>query len=146
MARIKQVIEIPLSQIELGAVPRVPHPLAFEADISDLMESMKKFGQLQPIVVCETPEGKYRVLAGRRRVVVFAKMRAPHIWAAILDELVDVEVGSAIWLTENIVRRVNEEDLSAVFDVLLTKYRTPDALAAQLGLPIEKVRRYAGRS
>jgi ParB family chromosome partitioning protein len=146
MARIKQIIEIPISQINVGTVPRVPHPLAFEADIQDLMDSLKKFGLLQPIVVCEAGDGKYEVLAGRRRVIAYVQMRAPHIWAAIMDERVDLETGNAIWLTENLVRRVSEEDLTAVFELLLKKYGTVKALAEQTGLPLEKVRRYAGVS
>jgi ParB family chromosome partitioning protein len=146
MARIKQVIEIPISQIELGAVPRVPHPLAFQKDVDDLVESFKKSGQLQPIVVFESGAGKYEVLAGRRRVMAHVILRAPSIWAAIIDEKVDVEAGNIMWLTENLVRRVSDEDLSAVLGVLLKKYGSAQALAERTGLPVDKIQRYAGHS
>jgi hypothetical protein len=73
-------------------------------------------------------------------------LRAPSIWAAIIDEKVDVEAGNIMWLTENLVRRVSDEDLSAVLGVLLKKYGSAQALAERTGLPVDKIQRYAGHS
>jgi len=146
MAQIKKVLEIPVSRIILGEVPTVPDSFGFRTDLQDLMDSLQKVGQLQPILVFEGADGKYEVLAGRRRVMAFVQLRARTIWAAIMDERVGVDEGNAMWLSENLVRKLHEDDIRAVMDVLLKKYGSVKALVHETGIPLEKVQRYAGQS
>jgi ParB family transcriptional regulator, chromosome partitioning protein len=145
MGRVTRMIEIPISQINLGPVPSVADPRAFRPVTQDLIDSIRKYGQLQPIVVFDAGEGKYQLIAGRRRVAAFVQMRAESIWAAILDERPSVEEGNEIWLSENLVRQLNEEDVASVIGVLLKKYLTVKALADKTGLPLEKVQRFASQ-
>jgi ParB family chromosome partitioning protein len=147
MARIKEVTQISIGQIETGQSPSVPHPEAIaHADVEDLVSSFKKLGQLQPIIVSDVGKGKYEIVAGRRRVLAALKLQGHYVWAAILDERVDVTTGNAIWAAENVVRQVSEADLRSVFSALLKAYGSANEVADHTGLSLEKVHRYVGVS
>ena len=112
-------------------------------DISELVESIKTFGLLQPIVVARRPDDMFQLIAGRRRVMAALLLQATFIKAVILDSLPEPPVAGAIWASENLVRRVPPAaELTAVFQALLTTFGSPAAIAEQTGIPLADAQRY----
>jgi ParB family chromosome partitioning protein len=112
-------------------------------NISELMESIKTFGLLQPIVVARCPDDMFQLIAGRRRVMALVMLQATFIKAVVLDSLPDAPVAGAIWATENLVRRPpHGAELRTVFQSLLKECGSTNAIAEQTGIPLDEVQRY----
>jgi ParB family chromosome partitioning protein len=86
--------------------PYQPRQIFSEDEISELTESIKKSGVLQPILVRKKSDGKYELIAGERRWRASKKAGLNKI-PAIIKKLEDQDV-MVIALVENIQR----EDLS----------------------------------
>jgi ParB family chromosome partitioning protein len=61
---MKQVIQIPTNQLEPN--PLQPRGVISPDSISELVESIKEHGILEPLIVAKTPAG-YQIIAGERR-------------------------------------------------------------------------------
>ena len=113
------------------------NPLNFfpvEDDLTDLMESIQVSGLMQPLVVCKSEDGRYRVIAGHRRRAALLKLREadPKRWEMVachvlpqlsesMEELVLIQTNTmareidyktkmeAIKRTEAALRRYQEE-------------------------------------
>jgi ParB family transcriptional regulator, chromosome partitioning protein len=79
-----------------------------EAPLTELAESIKKQGLLQPILVRELSEGQYEIIAGERRWR--ASQMAGLTEVPVLLKQVDDETAMAMALVENLQR----EDLNAM--------------------------------
>lgn len=66
-----KVINIPISQIEQNENSRVIYK---EADLAELMHSMKKNGLLQPVSVRQISANKYDAVYGNRRILAAKKL------------------------------------------------------------------------
>lgn len=142
MARIEKVMELPLEVLEIGRAQSRVRDVS--EGISELAESIRKMGLLEPIIVCPgLTEGKYEVLVGQRRFLAHKELGYDKIMAAILDERVDEITAKVISVTENMVRRdVNRRDLIDVCTWLYKKYSTTRDVAEETGLPESMVREY----
>jgi ParB family chromosome partitioning protein len=110
------------------------------------VKSIRTFGLLQPIIVCLLPDGKYRLIAGRRRVLACAILQMAYTKAVVLDDIPDPAIANAIWATENLVRHETPSaELAATFEALLMKYGSVEEIARQTGIPADKVSRYLSR-
>lgn len=142
MATIKEVKEIPLKDLVIGKGQiRVSD---VKKDISELADSIRKIGLLEPIVVCPTDKpGRYEILIGQRRFLAHQELKKETILAAILDEKVDETTAKVISLSENLIRRdPNRKDLIDVCTVLYKKYGSIKSVAEETGLPAKKVSEY----
>ncbi len=142
MATVKEFLQIPLDSLEVGrgqARIRGTH-----TGISELADSIKKVGLLEPIVVCEsTQPGKYEILTGQRRFLAHLELGLDSIWAAILDSRVDEISAKVISVTENLVRRdLNSRDLVDACTYLYKQYGSARAVADETGLPYSDVLNY----
>lgn len=63
---INKIWQIPLSKIE--AYPNQPRKHFDDDELTELSESIKKHGVLQPIIVTEKTDGGYELVAGERRL------------------------------------------------------------------------------
>src|SRR6516225_8742469 len=111
MARIREVKEIPLADLEIGKGQVRLRDVG--KDIDELADSIRKVGLLEPIVVCpaDTP-GKYEIITGQRRFLAHRELKASTILAAILDDKVSEADAKVLSVTENLVRReLNSKDL-----------------------------------
>lgn len=82
--------------------PTVPIRMMMDDDkMYELVESMKKIGLIQPIVVTAI-EGGYEVLAGHRRLIAARRLRWLTIRAIIMPAV--YEYGDVIKLHENLMR------------------------------------------
>lgn len=64
-AKRETIMEIPLSQIL--DFPNHPFKVKMDESMSDLVESVKSYGVLSPVIVRPKDNGKYEMIAGHRR-------------------------------------------------------------------------------
>ena len=64
-AKRETIMEIPLSQI--SDFPNHPFKVKMDESMSDLVESVKLYGVLSPIIVRQKENGEYEMIAGHRR-------------------------------------------------------------------------------
>jgi ParB family chromosome partitioning protein len=141
-AKITDVREIPLSSLEIGLGQVRLRETGKEID--ELAESIRQMGQLEPIVVCNSPrEGMFQILTGQRRFLAMQQLGHDTIWAAIVDRELDETEAKVISLTENLVRRdLNTLDLIDACTALFRKYGSIKLVADETGLPYNKVAQY----
>lgn len=142
MARIREVKEIPLDDLDIGkGQVRLRH---VGKEIDELADSIRAVGLLEPIVVCEsdTP-GRYEIVTGQRRFLAHKELKMQTIMAAILDERVDQPTAKILSVTENLVRRdLDSKDLIDVCTYLYKRYGSIRAVVEETGLPYPKVSQY----
>ncbi len=89
-------------------------------DLESLMESMRRFGQLSPIIINRTNE----LLAGERRLTAAGKLGWTVIDAVVIDREEDIDM-LEIELEENISRNdLTSEEIADGYD-RLEKLRHP---------------------
>lgn len=64
-AKRETIMEIPLSQI--SDFPNHPFKVKMDESMSDLVESVKSYGVLSPVIVRSKDNGEYEMIAGHRR-------------------------------------------------------------------------------
>ena len=64
-AKREAIMEIPLSQI--SDFPNHPFKVKMDESMSDLVESVKSYGVLSPVIVRPKDNGEYEMIAGHRR-------------------------------------------------------------------------------
>ena len=142
MARIVDFKDIPLVDLEIGkGQVRLDDT---GKDIDELVDSIRKVGLLEPIVVAPPgPNGKYEVILGQRRYLAHRLLQAETIKACILDKHVEEIEAKVLSVTENLVRRdLNRKDLIDVCTHLYKHYGSISAVATETGLSAEKVSEY----
>ncbi len=87
-----------------------------EDKITQLSESIKKHGVLQPIIVSEKSNGKYKIIAGERRYRAAKKAKLEEIPAIIKDNIDEI-TSFEISLIENLQR----ENLNPIEEALSYK-------------------------
>lgn len=142
MTRIKEIKEIKIDDLVVGKGQVRLTNVAKE--ISDLADSIRKVGLLQPIVVCPAKtEGKYEIILGQRRVLAYKELQREKILAAILDEKVSEQYAKALSLSENIIRTpLSTRDKIDACNYLYKRYLDIDILVEELGLPRAEIERY----
>ena len=144
MPRANELRDIPISQIDAGVAPGIGGEQDLRRDIEGLLKSIRTFGLLQPVIVCEIPGGRYELVAGRRRVFAYVLLQASHIAAVILDRRPDPEISAAIWATENLVRRpADHKEMAIAFAALLDRFGSAADVAEQTGVPIDTVQLFS---
>jgi len=142
MARIVEFKDIPLVDLEIGK-GQVRLSDAHQ-DIDELVDSIRKVGLLEPIVVAPPgPNGKHEVILGQRRYLAHRLLQAKTITAGILDEHVEEIEAKVLSVTENLVRRdLNRKDLIDVCTYLYKHYGSINAVVTETGLSSQKVSEY----
>ncbi|MEM1129112.1 MAG: ParB/RepB/Spo0J family partition protein [Pseudomonadota bacterium] len=120
---------------EIGANPDQPRRHFAEEALSELADSIRAKGILQPILVRETPDGpsRYQIVAGERRWRA-AQMAQLHEVPVIIREFDDTEV-LEIAIIENIQRAdLNPVEEAQGYRQLMDKFgHTQEKLADALG-------------
>jgi len=94
-----EVSIVPIDDIEIGERFRVDL-----GNIDELKSSIKANGLIQPPAVLRKKDGKYRLLAGGRRMQALAELKKKEIPVRIYDTLTDIEART-IELAENLHRK-----------------------------------------
>jgi len=134
-ARERHFQIIPLTALE-------PSPLnirveAVDAEISELVENVKLYGLLQPIVVRPLPDERYEVVAGLRRFKAAEKAGLDTLPCIIVSNLTDQEAMETT-LVENTQRKdLTDYELGKWLKEIMRKfpeaYPNQEALASRIG-------------
>lgn len=123
-----EVIEIPLEKLIVSKfnVRRDP------GDISELVESIKAVGVLQPILVRPTEDDKYEIIVGSRRFAAAKKAGLKTIPAIVKDLSDDEAIIES--LTENIQRGdLDLEEIAEAYQTIRRFGWTQAAFAKKIG-------------
>ena len=113
--------------------PQQPRKHFDEADLSELSNSIKTHGVLQPILVRPIADGRYEIVAGERRWRA-AQRAGLHTIPAVVRELNEVEVVE-IAIVENVQRTdLNPIEEAQGFQALIDRFgRTQQEIADAVG-------------
>lgn len=131
-----KVEKIALKYIEQNENSRVIYK---DADLHELMASMKENGLLQPVGVMKTKGGKYDAVFGNRRIMAAKKLGWGEIPAHVLD--LDSETDRDLMnLVENFKRQNTtlSED-ARMFEVLMARGLSKNELATRLGVTVQRI-------
>lgn len=123
-----------LSPNELQSNPLQPRGVILQDSLTDLVESIREQGILEPIVVAKTPAG-YQIIAGERR------WRASKILGLPKVPVVIKETTPQGMLEMSIVENVQREDLNPIEKALAYK-----RLIDEFGLGTNEVAKRVGKS
>ena len=113
-----------------------------DADLDDLVNSIRDKGLLQPITVRTAPDGGYDLIAGQRRFLAYRELGWPTIPALVRDDLDDINA-TAVSLIENVQRAdLNAMDKARVYRTLHEKYGSVSLVAREVGVTPQTVRKY----
>ena len=144
---ILEIKRVPLKDLVWGKGQVRKHHVS--KDINELADSIRVVGQLQPIVICQSPvqSDKFEILTGQRRFLACKELGQDDIWAIILDRPIPEIEAQVISFTENLVRLdPDDADYRDLCNHLFKIYEDPKIIAEKTGLPVNKVRgfiRYA---
>lgn len=125
--------EVPVESIRPN--PRQPRSDIAATEISSLADSVAAKGVLQPVLVRETNDGGYELIAGERRWRAAQAAGLDQVPAVIRDE------GSAETLELAVIENMAREDLNAIDEA-----RACAALVDELGLSHAEVGKRVGRN
>jgi len=97
---MKQVSQIPTNQLEPN--PLQPRGIINQESISELVESIKEHGILEPLIVAKTPAG-YQIIAGERRWRAARTLKLEYVPAIIKETTPQQMLEMAI--VENVQRK-----------------------------------------
>ena len=128
----KRSYDIPIALIDRN--PQQPRLDFDERDLADLAESIKKHGMFQSVVVRQTPDRRFELIAGERRLRAAQRAGWEKVPAHIL--VVDDRETAEIALPENLQRRdLNAIEKAVAFRNYIEVYGgTNDELAKRLDL------------
>lgn len=123
-----------------------------EVGIEELMQSITKFGLIQPIIVIEREPGqRFELIVGQRRLNAFTKLGKTKIPALVLSGSIDKKTATVVSLSENIHRRaLSFDDTIETIDYLFRifpgeKKDKIHGISKDLGLSLGTVTAYVGR-
>lgn len=128
----KNIHELETSQLQSN--PLQPRGVILQESLTDLVESIREQGILEPIVVAKTPAG-YQIIAGERR------WRAAKILGMAKIPVVIKETTPQGMLEMSIVENVQREDLNPIEKALAYK-----RLIDEFGLGTNEVAKRVGKS
>lgn len=132
MNNIDQVYELEINQLQSN--PLQPRGVITPESLSDLVESIKEQGLLEPLVIAETPAG-YQIIAGERR------WRAARLAGLSKVPVVVRKTTPQGMLEMAIVENVQREDLNPIERALAYK-----RLIDEFGLGTNEVAKRVGKS
>ncbi|MFA6185165.1 MAG: ParB/RepB/Spo0J family partition protein [Candidatus Shapirobacteria bacterium] len=97
---MKQVSQIPTNQLEPN--PLQPRGIINQESISELIESIKEHGILEPLIIAKTPAG-YQIIAGERRWRSARALKLEYVPAIIKETTPQQMLEMAI--VENVQRK-----------------------------------------
>ena len=124
------ILELPLIEIEPN--PNQPRRHFLEDEMATLVESIRQYGVIQPIVVCKMDD-KYQIVAGERRWRAAQLAELTTIPVVIKDY--SMEQITEIALVENLQRQDLDpvEEAYAYKRLMDTFKKTQEAIATRLG-------------
>jgi ParB/RepB/Spo0J family partition protein len=132
-----KVRNIEISSIEQNENSRVIYKAS---DLSELMHSMKKDGQLQPVGVRPLENGKFDAVFGNRRIIAAKKLGWSTIDAVILDGVTEDRDRDILNLVENLKRQnTTVAEDGRMFCVLRDYGLSVEEIAVRLDVNVQRV-------
>jgi len=123
-----QVVMIPLEKIH--ANPDQPRKIFGQDELAELTESIREYGVLQPIIVRETSEGSYSIIAGERRYR--ASCAAGLSEVPVLVRNMELQQAALVALVENVQRAdLNYVEEARAYKKLMDDFGLTQAEIAQ---------------
>jgi len=127
-AEVLQVVHIPVEQI--AANPDQPRKIFKEDELSELTESIRAYGVLQPIIVREMGGGMYSIIAGERRYRASCLAGLTEVPAIV--RCMEEEQAALIALVENVQREnLNYIEEAQAYKKLMDDFGLTQAEIAQ---------------
>ena len=134
--------EVPLGSVQMGISQARQRSTRVEPD-DNLVSSIKRHGLLSPDLLRPLQGGRYELISGQRRYRAHELLGMDTIKALIVQDGMDDYKAKMISLTENVVRKdMKDADIIDSIDYLLDKYDSIPAVAEELGMGQDTVRRY----
>lgn len=134
-----KIQEVPIKDIKISENHRVN---VEDSNISEMMQSIKQNGQLQPIGVCKNPGGGYDLLFGNRRLLAFQKLGYKTISAEVREK-VDSKQKTVLNLTENIQRKdPSWSEFGSACESLQKQGLTTREISVRIGIEEKKVQEF----
>ncbi len=126
-----KMVKVDLKDIEQNENSRAVYK---EADLRELMHSMKLDGLLQPVGVRDLGKGKYEAVYGNRRLVAARKLGWADIDCVVVEAVTDND-RDFMNLVENIKRQnITVVEEGRLYTVLLDRGLKPGEIAARIGV------------
>jgi ParB/RepB/Spo0J family partition protein len=103
-------------QVPVGLIdPAADNPRASVGDISELADTIGRFGVLQPLVLTPKPDGRYLIVAGHRRHAAAREAGLPAV-PAVLREFGSEQERLAAMIVENVHREnLTKDERAALY-------------------------------
>ncbi|MFH0891894.1 MAG: ParB/RepB/Spo0J family partition protein [Candidatus Falkowbacteria bacterium] len=126
-----KVLKIDISRIEVN--PLQPRRQFTDVNLDELVESIKKHGVIQPLVVSQSGD-RYELIAGERRLRASKKAGLKDV-PVIVREVKDEQQKLEVALIENIQREdLNPIDLAVAYSRLVDEFHlTQEDVAREVG-------------
>ena len=132
MADTQQVLHLDIEVIQ--ANPLQPRGLISPESLTDLVNSIKEHGVIEPLVVAKTPAG-YQMIAGERR------WRAATLAGLSTVPVIVRETAARGMLEMALVENVQREDLNPI-----ERAQAFQRLIEEFGLPVSEIAKRVGKS
>ncbi|MHB8412502.1 MAG: ParB/RepB/Spo0J family partition protein [Candidatus Acidiferrales bacterium] len=140
-----EVRDLPIEQIQVSRLNTRKDLESGNEDssIDDLAASIREKGLLNPILVRDSGNGTYDLIAGQRRLLACRKLSMKTIPALVRYGLDDADA-TAISLIENVHRAdMNPLDKARAFSALKEKYTGDiNRVSKETGIGVQTVKRY----
>ena len=133
--------KVPISQIKTGM--NQARTRKVEKNLDDLVESIKKHGLLEPVIVYKNKDVGYTLFAGQRRYLAVKRIGSTTIDAMVRPQPSTSLQEKGISYIENMMREdMVRQDVVDACKAFMMEYKTIKAVAAELGIKQDKVRDY----
>lgn len=129
----------PFQELSIDRIVSNPYQIREELDVDNLVESVRLYGILQPLLV--TPNGErdiFMVISGERRLE--AARQAGLETVPVVVRSTDPRLRIELALTDNLSQPVNALDLARTYQYMLAEYElTVEQLAERACVSIESI-------
>ena len=113
--------------------------------IKELADSIIQEGLQNPPVVQKTKDGKYKLIAGQRRLAALNRIGAKNIPVLVVKRPYDDENARAVSIVENLHRKqMKSDEMAEACDFLVKSMKSSKKAATALGISTRTLRSYSG--
>ena len=113
--------------------------------IKELADSIKHEGLQNPPVVQKTKDGKYKLIAGQRRLEALKRIGSKNIPVLVVKHPYDNENAKAVSIVENLHRKqMKSSEMAEACDFLVKSMKSNKKAATALGISQQTLRSYSG--
>lgn len=113
--------------------------------IKELADSIRQEGLQNPPVVQKTKDGKYKLIAGQRRLEALKRIGSKSIPVLVVKHPYDDDNAKAVSIVENLHRKqMKSNEMAEACDFLVKSMKSNKKAATALGISLQTLRSYSG--